>query len=326
MGHLCVLRFLWMGKPDDMSTSTCGTSLAEFLRSCRARLPSADFVRLIEDGSVERRRVSGVRQDELARLAGVSVDYYKRLEQGRSRSPSLAVLEALANALQLDDAERQHLVELARHSARRQAPDSRAQQVSAPTSRLLLALDAAYAPAFVLGRRLDVLAHNRLAGALITDFKVRPAVDRNLVRFIFLDPRARELYPDWDSVASETVAMLRLDAGRHAEDPKLNALIRDLSLETWDFRHRWKRYKVRHPSTGTKRYRHPIVGDLTVNYQKLIPSGDLNQTIFVYIPGSGRSEALLRELADSARSTTNRKSTGETQQEQTAEDLPHLDR
>jgi transcriptional regulator with XRE-family HTH domain len=290
-----------------MSTSTCGTSLAEFLRSCRARLPPADFAPLIEDGSVERRRAPGVRQDELARLAGVSVDYYKRLEQGRSKSPSLAVLEALANALRLDDSERQHLVELAKHSTRRQASESRAQQVSAPTSKLLQALDHSCCPAIVIGRRLDVLAHNQLAGALITDFKLQPAEDRNLARFLFLDPRARELYPDWDLVASAAVAMLRLDAGRYAEDLKLNALLRDLSLKTRDFCHRWQGYKVRQPGTGRQRYRHPIVGELTVNFQTMSPTGELNQTIFVFTPDSGQSEALLRKLADSATNTTSRK-------------------
>ncbi|MET7880247.1 helix-turn-helix transcriptional regulator [Micromonospora profundi] len=269
--------------------------MAEFLRSARARLTPEQAG--LDDPSLGRRRVSGLRREELARLAGVSVDYYTRLEQGRSRSASADVLDALATALHLDDAERSHLHTLARHQpARRRRP--RPQRVHPATLDLLETLQQAGRPAFVLGRRLDVLANNPLAGRLIIDFRALPAAERNQARFVFLDPHARELYRDWAHVAADTAAMLRLDAGRHPDDPALGALVGDLSIRSAEFRRFWSDNKVHRRTTGTKGYHHPLVGDLTVTYQAFTPGDDPDQTLFVYgtEPGSP-SETALRLLA-----------------------------
>ena len=152
-----------------------------------------------------------------------------------SRSASVDVLDALATALQLNDAERQHLHLLAKPQPIRRNRRSKPQSVNMATLRLLELLDEVWSPAFVLGRRLDVLAHNRLAGALITEFRELPAPQRNQARFVFLDPHARELYADWNEVAADTVAMLRLDAGRYPDDEKLSALVRELSVRSTEF-------------------------------------------------------------------------------------------
>jgi transcriptional regulator with XRE-family HTH domain len=272
------------------------TELAEFLSVRRARLTPGD-VGL--DRAAMRRRVPGLRREELARLAGVSVDYYTRLEQGRSRSASTEVLDALATALQLNDAERQHLHHIAKPKPAQRKRRTRPQAVDPATLRLLEMLDQVWSPAFVLGRRLDVLAHNRLAGALVAEFREMPAPQRNQARFVFFEPHARELYVDWDEVATDTVAMLRLDAGRYPEDERLTALVGELSIRSEEFRSRWANHKVERRTTGTKAYHHPLVGDLTVSYQALNPSGDPDQVLFVYTtePGSA-DETSLRLLAD----------------------------
>src|SRR6188472_1537770 len=176
------------GRLSDMSERK-PTELAEFLSVRRARLTPQD-VGL--EGQAPR-----LRREELARLAGVSVDYYTRLEQGRSRSASADVLDALAAALRLNDAERQHLHLLAKPQPAQRKRRARPQSVDMATLRLLELFDQVSSPAFVLGRRLDVLAHNRLAGALITEFREFPAPLRNQARFVFFDPHARELYADW---------------------------------------------------------------------------------------------------------------------------------
>lgn len=271
------------------------SELADFLSTRRARIAPA-VVGLT--GDVARRRVPGLRREELAALAGVSVDYYTRLEQGRSRSASIDVLDALATALQLNDAERDHLHHLGRPAPAKRQSRPRPQRVHPTTLTLLERLDDTVTPAFVLGRRLDVLAHNRLAGALIAEFRTLPAPQRNQARFVFLDPHARELYTDWQQVALDTVAMLRHDAGRHPDDPKLSALIGELSINSEEFGKWWPRHDVQRRTTGTKGYHHPVVGELTVQYQALTPSGDEDQVLIVYTtePGSA-SDTALRLLA-----------------------------
>lgn len=279
-----------------MDRDHTSTPLAEFLRSARARLSPQEAG--LDEPVLGRRRVSGLRREELARLAGVSVDYYTRLEQGRSRSASPEVLDALAAALHLDDAERGHLHTLARPMAARRRRRPRPQRVHPATWQLLDTLEMAGRPAFVLGRRLDVLAHNRLAGRLITDFRALPAAERNQARFVFLDPHACELYKNWAAVAADTAAMLRLDAGRHPDDPALSALVGDLSIRSEEFRRYWSDNKVHRRTTGTKDYHHPLVGDLTITYQALTPADDPDQTLFIYDtePGSP-SETSLHLLA-----------------------------
>lgn len=296
MGQLEPQRRGWhAGRLSDMGERK-PSELAEFLSARRARLTPQDAGLT---GPVARRRVPGLRREELARLAGVSVDYYTRLEQGRSRSASTDVLDALSTALQLTDDERQHLHLLAKPAPVQRKQRSRPQSVDPSTLRLLELFDQVSSPAFVLGRRLDVLAHNRLAGALITDFRALPAPLRNQARFVFLDPHARELYAEWAEVAADTVAMLRLDAGRYPRDEKLSALVGELSIQSAEFSSLWSHHKVARRTTGTKAYQHPLVGDLQVDYQALNPAGDPDQVLIVYTtePGS-TDETALRLLAN----------------------------
>jgi transcriptional regulator with XRE-family HTH domain len=269
--------------------------LKEFLRSRRARL-TVDDVELGGTGGV--RRVPGLRREEVARLAGVSVDYYSRLEQGRHLNVSDEVLDAVARALRLDEIERSYLFQIARtgRRTRRRAP-ARVQRVRPGVRRLLETLDDV-TPAFVFGRRMDVLAANRLARALITDFEALPPRDRNMLRFTFLTEESRELFADWSDVARDNVAVLRLDAGRHPDDPLLTELVGELAVKSEEFRHWWADHNVRERSHGTKRYHHPLVGDLTVDYECVTLQGDPDQVLCVYTAEAGStSETALRLLA-----------------------------
>lgn len=227
-------------------------------------------------------------------LAGVSVDYYTRLEQGRSKSASPQVLDAIAEALRLDDAERAHLHIAARPTPARRRRGRTPQQLHPATRTLLDTLDTVSRPAFVLGRRLDIVGQNRPAALLIADFDAMPSLERNQARFVFLDPHARELYVDWDQVAADTVAMLRMDAGKHPDDPELGQLVGELSIQSPEFGRMWARHRVHQRSTGTKRYHHALVGDLTVSYQALTPGDDPDQTLIIYDtePGSASAHAL----------------------------------
>ncbi len=198
--------------------------LSEFLKTRRARLQPGDAGAADFGG---RRRVPGLRREELALLAGVSVDYYTRLEQGRARNVSPDVLDAVARALQLDADERIYLHNLAKPAASRKRP-SRPQRVGPELRQALEALAAV--PAYIIGRRLDILAWNDLARQLIADFPALPAAERNMARLVFLDEASRDLYPDWQTKARDTVANLRYDAGRHPDDPQLASLVGELSL------------------------------------------------------------------------------------------------
>ncbi|SEH52866.1 Transcriptional regulator, contains XRE-family HTH domain [Mycolicibacterium rutilum] len=271
--------------------------LKEFLRTRRARLRVED-VEIGGTGWV--RRVPGLRREEVAQLAGVSVDYYSRLEQGRHLNVSDEVLDAVARALRLDDVERSYLFEIARANNRRtkrRAP-APVQRVRPGVRRVLETLDDV-APAFVFGRRMDMLAANRLARALIGDFEVLPPRERNLLRFTFLDESARELYADWEDVARDNVAILRLDAGRHPDDPLLTELVGELAVKSDEFRRWWADHNVRERTHGVKRYRHPLVGEVTVNYESVAVLGDADQTLCIYTAEAGSpSETALRLLAN----------------------------
>ncbi|MFD3440655.1 helix-turn-helix transcriptional regulator [Streptomyces sp. NPDC058685] len=270
--------------------------LGEFLRSCRGRLePGEAGVPL-----TARRRVPGLRREELALLAGVSVDYYTRLEQGRSRTASPEILDALATALHLDDTEHAHLFDLAH---RRPVQSERArmsppERLTPAVHQLLATLDTADCPAFVLGRRTDVVASNPLARALIADFDAMPAKERNQARFVFLDPEARELYTDWETVAADTAALLRMDAGRHPADAQLGELVGELATRSQSFREYWAERRVNERTEGAKGYHHPVVGDLTVTYQALTLPGNTDQTLFIYTTEpQSPSETAMRLLA-----------------------------
>jgi transcriptional regulator with XRE-family HTH domain len=263
---------------------TRGVEFGDFLRSKRAGLSPAD-AGVQPDGRA--RRVSGLRRDEVAKLAGVSTEYYIRLEQGRAGNVSAEVLGALARALRLDAAERQHLTDLSGRRPTRRAP-SRPQQVRPGVLALLETLSAV--PAFVVGRRTDLLATNRLADAV----QYVPGPRRNLARFVLLDPAARSLYVDWPDIAAETVALLRLEAGRHPDDRRLADMVGEFTLRCPEFTGWWGDHRVIQRSYGVKRYRHPVAGELSFGYEALPVPGDPDQTLCVYgvQPGSPSQLAL----------------------------------
>ncbi|MER6913741.1 helix-turn-helix transcriptional regulator [Streptomyces sp. NPDC000594] len=268
--------------------------LSEFLRSRRARLLPSD-VGLPSFGN--RRRVPGLRREELALLAGVSVAYYTRLEQGHGGNVSMEVLDSIARALRLSDAERDHLSHLAgqkRTKHRRTA--ARPQRLRPAVRHLLDAMETV--PAYVLGRRLDVLGWNRMARALLGDLSALAPADRNMARIVFLDPNAVDLYEDWENKATQVVSMLRMYAGCSPDDPRLPELIGDLSVRSEDFRRLWAAHTVADKGHGTKRIRHPLVGSMTLSYETLRLPDDHDLALVTYHaePGS-RSAELLRLLS-----------------------------
>ncbi|GAA0421113.1 helix-turn-helix transcriptional regulator [Streptomyces luteireticuli] len=265
------------------------TELSEFLRSRRARLRPED-VGLTPFGG--RRRVPGLRREELAQVAGVSVAYYTRLEQGRGQNVSDAVLDAIAGALRLTEAERSHLVKLARPAARSGRGAARPQRVRPAVRNLLDTMDNV--PAYVLGRRMDILAWNPLAAALLGDFAAVPAARRNMAWMIFLDPASRELYAEWDRKAADIVALLRTHAGSYPDDPALASLIGELSMKSEEFRRLWAAHDVRDKCYGVKKFHHPVVGGLTLNCETLLLPQDPDQSVVTYHaePGSPSAESL----------------------------------
>jgi transcriptional regulator with XRE-family HTH domain len=226
-----------------------------------------------------RRRVAGLRRQEVAQAAGVSTDYYVRLEQGRERHPSAQVVDALARVLLLEDDAVAHLHTLARATAGAPRPD--AERVSPHLVRMMAAWP--HTPAVVLGRRLTVLAANALGEALFAGH----AYSGDLVRLVFLDPDARTFYPDWERVAVNTVAGLRPAAGH--DDPLLAELVEELSAASEPFRRLWARHDIRQKTHETKRFRHPLVGELTLHYEALTVNSAPGQQLVVYQADSGSS-------------------------------------
>ncbi|MGW5001478.1 helix-turn-helix transcriptional regulator [Streptomyces hydrogenans] len=245
-----------------------------------------------------RRRVPGLRRSEVAALADMSVEYYAKLERGNLAGVSPTVLEAVARALRLDDAERAHLLRLAQTANGSDAlarPRRRATRQWRPHPSLQWTLDAVTeGPAFVRNGRMDLLAVNRLARAFYADVYADPHNQENLARFTFLSPDARRFYPDWDEAADISVAILRTEAGRDPHDKDLHDLVGELSTRSDAFRTRWGAHDVRHHGTGFKRYRHPAVGELTLAYQGLEMAAEPGLTLTVYTaePGSPSEEAL----------------------------------
>jgi transcriptional regulator with XRE-family HTH domain len=281
--------------------------IREFLTSRRARI-TPEQVGLRTYGSSPR-RVPGLRREEVALLAGVSVDYYTRLERGNAAGVSDTVLEALARALRLDDAERSHLFDLARaaHSTTRRR--RRAQQRIRPAVQHVL--DAmSGVPAFVRNGRLDIVGANRLFRALYSDHFDDAAQPRNTARFLFLDPRATTFYVDWDRVAKDVVAVLRAEAGRNPYDRELSDLVGELSTRSELFRKLWAAHNVRSHDTGLKRFNHPIVGelDLTFESMELVADPGLMMTVYTAEPGSRSEEAL--NLLASWSATPHQEATG----------------
>ncbi|GLX95392.1 helix-turn-helix transcriptional regulator [Herbidospora sp. NBRC 101105] len=261
-------------------------AVGEFLRARRDRItPEAAGL----PADVRPRRVPGLRREEVASLAGVSVDYYVKLERGLARGVSRSVWEALARALRLDETERAHLWDLVAAETgvvMRREPLPR-QRVTPGLRNLLATLD--HVPAMVQGRRTDVLASNTLFTALYAGF-----TGRNLARFILLDPAAKDLYPEWPEVARSVVAVLRLYAGAHPDDPELTPLVDELTRASALFRQVWNEHAVVRHADGRKRFRHPVVGELTLNYETFTAAGDPEQTLVMFHadPGSPSADAL----------------------------------
>jgi transcriptional regulator with XRE-family HTH domain len=250
--------------------------LGEFLQARRKQVqPEAVGIE-----AYGRRRVSGLRREELAALAGVSVDYYVRLEQGRAVNPSEGVLDAIARVLALEETERIHLQRLGRAGPRRQRASQPLEVARPGIARLLETLDRV--PAYLLGRRLDLIAWSAVGSALLGDFAARPARDRNLARLVFLDPAMQDLFPEWERVACETVGLLQLAAGRNPHDPDIAALVEELSLKRESFRSLWVDHDVAEVTSGTRRFRHPVVGDLTLRFEVMVASDDCSQTLVTY--------------------------------------------
>ena len=254
----------------------------EFLATRRAKLsPQQAGVPLYGT----RRRVPGLRREEVAQLAGLSTDYYTRLEKGNLRSASESVLEAIARALQLDDAEHAHLLDLARAArdgarpVRRRAP---AKQIRPSLQHLLDALTGG--AAFVVNGRLDVLASNALYRSLMPDVFESDSLPPNLARYCFLDPRSASFYDDWSAAADVTVAILRTEAGRTPHDRPLTDLVGELATRSDEFRVRWARHDVRLHTHGTKRFRHPVVGALTLQYDTIPLPADPGLSLTCYTP------------------------------------------
>lgn len=262
----------------------------KFLKAMRSRLSPEDAGAGPASGA---RRVPGLRREEVARLAGVSTDYYVRLEQGRNIHPSRTVLDAVSRALRLSSSEHEHMMDLLENCAANPRSVGQAAQAVRPALRHLLEA-VGDVPAMVLGRRSDVLAGNRLAFLLFTDFPALPVAERNLTRWLILDPAARELFRDWKTVAAEAAGALRLDVGRHPNDAQANQLVGELAVHSEHFRQWWAGHRVATRSAGTVRLHHPAVGDLELNFENLVLPEDPDQTLRVYSarPGSPSADAL----------------------------------
>lgn len=267
--------------------------LSEFLRTRRARLKPED-VGLPDFG--RHRRVPGLRREELAQLAGVSVAYYTRLEQGNGRNVSAEVLDAIARALRLTNAESSHLTHLAKPKQHKKKTSTPTEHVRVPLRHLLDSIETI--PAYVCGRRTDILVWNRMAAAVFGDWSELPPQERNWARLVFLRPEYRDLFVEWEQKAADIVSMLRMDAGFCPDDPRLSALVGELSVKSEEFRRLWATHDVKEKSYGVKRLHHPLVGDLTLHFEGFKLSDGSDQTLIAYHPEPGSPSAdALRLLA-----------------------------
>ncbi|GLY03092.1 MULTISPECIES: helix-turn-helix transcriptional regulator [Actinoplanes] len=255
-------------------------ALGEYLRARRALIRPADAGLRV----IGVRRTPGLRREEVATLAGISADYYLRLEQGRDRNPSPQVLAALARVFQLDATATAHLLSLTGGGPRPVARRSRREQVPAGLRQLL---DVVGLPAFVENRHFDVLAVNTLAAALSPAIRV----GENRMRSVFLDPAERDLHVDWDALLGGMVASFRASIGTESADPRVTELVGELSLASEEFRHLWARHDVKAPTGGEVRMNHPVVGPLTLRREKLQSDG-LILALYHAEPGSPTAAAL----------------------------------
>jgi transcriptional regulator with XRE-family HTH domain len=263
----------------------------EFLTSRRARITPEQAGLAAYGGA---RRVPGLRRTEVAALAGMSVEYYTRLERGNLTGVSEQVLDSVARALQLDEAERRHLFDLARAASpgvRRTSRRRRQTRIRPSIYRILDALTAA--PAYVRNARMDILAVNDLGRALYGDILAPQALPLNLASFLFLDPRAQEFFVDWDTVADEAADALRIEAGRNPLDRSLTDLVGELATRSDEFRTRWARHNVRLHRTAVKKLRNQLVGDIELTGDALeIPGEDLILITYTAQPDSPAQQQL----------------------------------
>jgi transcriptional regulator with XRE-family HTH domain len=265
--------------------------IREFLTSRRAKI-TPEQAGLPAYGS--NRRVQGLRREEAAMLAGISVEYYTRFERGNAAGASEDVLEGVVRALQLDEAERAHLFDLVRAANATRRPTRRRPTQERVRPTVLRILDSIAAPAYVRNGRLDLIAANTLGHALYEPVFQDPSGTPNMARFIFLTPRASDFFRDWGKIANDAVAILRAEAGRDPYDNPLSQLIGELATRSDEFRVRWAAHNVKFHRTGAKTLHHPVVGDLTLDYEALELPGDAGQRILVYSaePGSPSQQAL----------------------------------
>ncbi|WP_329128621.1 helix-turn-helix transcriptional regulator [Streptomyces sp. NBC_01476] len=282
---------------------TSGDELGRFLRARRTQI-SPESAGLTPGPGV--RRTPGLRREELATLAGVSIDYYTRIERGKETRPSPGVVDALARALHLDDDEHQHLRDLAARSAR-YAPEPPPPPSRTVRPHLKLLLETMRpSPAYVISRSMDLLAWNAAGLALYAGLADWPAKQRNLARYLFLHPAARELFPDWDYQVRGCVARLRAQAGTDPDAPDLANLVGELLLKSPDFTKLWERYDVVGRKSIQKTFHHPQVGVLTLSSQSLHVEGSTGQRLGVYTaePGAPDHDAmLLLDLAAAPRTS-----------------------
>ncbi|MFC9518562.1 helix-turn-helix transcriptional regulator [Nocardiaceae bacterium NPDC056970] len=271
-----------------MGTIDLRTEIREFLGSRRARITPEQSGLPAYGGN---RRVKGLRREEVALLAGVSVDYYVRMERGNLAGASDSVLDALASALQLDEAERDHLLALARQS---QASATRRPRTPPTTVRPAVqqVLDAiTEAPAWIRNGRHDIIAMNQLARALYSPVLADPRRPANTTRFVYLDPQAREFFVDYDQIVKDAAAMLRLEAGRNPHDKALIALVGELSTRSELFRQRWASQDVRFHRSGRKRLRHPAVGQLDLDFEAMEMPSEPGLQLNIYTAAAGTPTA-----------------------------------
>ncbi|GAB7007456.1 helix-turn-helix domain-containing protein [Nocardioides sp. AN3] len=275
-----------------MDRSPDPRDLGDFLKACRARLSPRD-AGLPEP--VERRKVAGLRREEVALLAAISVDYYTRLEQGRVKA-SATVLSTLVRALRLTEDQQAYLYEIAGKVDSMPRRRRTAQKVRPAVRRLLDQLGST--PAIVLGKRLHVLDWNRSAAALFTDFAAIPPAERNYVRLMFIHPAIRAMHLEWEHDARDAVAALRMEAATDPDDPELAVLVGEMSVRDDDFRSWWAEHRVNSASYGTKRYRHPVVGDLTLDCDTWqSPDGNGQRLMILTAPAGTPSDDALRILS-----------------------------
>ncbi|WP_009475418.1 helix-turn-helix transcriptional regulator [Rhodococcus sp. JVH1] len=280
-----------------MESTNRVAEIGQFLASRRAKITPEHVGLPVYDAA--KRRVPGLRRQEVATLAGLSVDYYTQIERGKVTGVSESVLDAIARALELDEAERSHLFDLHRSALTRPQRVRSRRTTKAVRPMVQRLLDGYTGPAFVRNARHDLVAANRLAYAFYSplypdQLHPDPSKAVNFVRFCFLDPRAHEFYPDWDQMADGAVNLLRTDAGRDPYDRGISDLVGELSTRSDEFRVRWAKHNVRLHYTGTKTFHHPVVGDLTIDYETMPLPADpgLVLTLYSVDPGSPSADAM----------------------------------